>query len=117
MILAEYSWLVSVGFFTTLGILFALVLSIVTFKLVSTVVDLFWKPLPKVIPPPQVKNLTVKATGKTVTAMCTCNGQAYVHSVLVASHGSVRNAAAAAQTELIKIVLEDYHGIKSNKSE
>ena len=63
MILAEYSWLVSVGFFTTLGIL------------------------------------------------------AYVHSVLVASHGSVRNAAAAAQTELIKIVLEDYHEIKPNKSE
>ena len=86
----------------------------VTFKLVSAVVDLFWKPLPKLIPPPQVKNLTVKATGKTVTAMCTCNGQAYVHSVLVASHGSVRNAAAAAQTELIKIVLEDYHGIKPN---
>ena len=107
MILAEYSWLVSVGFFTTLGILFALVLSTVTFKLISVIVDLFWKPLPKVIPPPQVQNLTIKATGKTVTAMCTCNGQAYVHSVLVASHGSVRNAAAAAQTELIKIVLED----------
>ena len=117
MILAEYSCIVSVGFFLTLGILFALVLSAVTFKLVSAVVDLFWKPFPKLIPPPQVKNLTVKATGKTVTAMCTCNGQTYVHSVLVASHGSVRNAAAAAQTELTKRVLEDYNGIKPNKSE
>ena len=117
MILSEYSCIVSVGFFLTLGILFALVLSAVTFKLISGIVDLFWKPLPKVIPPPQVKNLTIKATGKSVTATCTCNGQAYVHSVLVASHGSVINAAAAAQTELIKIVLEDYHGIKPNKSE
>ena len=107
MILPEYSWLVSVGFFLTLGILFALVLSAVTFKLISVIVDLFWKPLPKVIPPPQVKNLTIKVTGKTVTAMCTCNGQTYIHRVFVASHGSVRNAAAAAQTELIKIVLED----------
>ena len=50
-------------------------------------------------------------------SMCICNDQVYVHSVLVASHGSVRNAAAAAQTELIKIVLEDYNGIKPNKSE
>ena len=117
MSLLEYSWIAYVGFFLTLGILFALVLSAVTFRLISEIIDLIWQPLPKVIPPPQVKNLTVQATGKTVTAMCTCNDRAYVHSVLVASHGSVINAAAAAQTELIKIVLEDYNGIKPDKSE
>lgn len=105
-----YYWFMPIGFYFTIGILMTLSTGVIFYKVCSWLIGLIPKRVPKIVAPPYIKYLNVKASSKIVTVSCVFKDQSYVHSVLVASHGSVSEAAMAAQTELVAKIAEEHDG-------
>lgn len=114
MIFPEYAWITSVGFFFTLGVVYAVIMIKLLWTLLSWLLDKAIGKPPKLVVPPYVTELKVVRTGMYVHTSARAYGQYYTHGELVASHDSVIAASIAAQVKLLKIIAEDHSGKPSN---
>lgn len=120
--MTSYYWFAYIGFYFTLGVIFAVVACKLVWELCSRVVNLFWKDKDSelnealfTVLPPRVSAMHLELQGDSVRASCTYNGSVVQYVEPVASHGNVKDCATRAQLELIARISEYENGIVYSK--